>query len=134
MTADQARSKIDKALVGAKDALLKYGEAAGLSPLVAEDMAGAVGQQMRRAADIYAKPAKEPEYTPGWGKPTDSARKFHYFTPRPLTDGGMARSLCGSYGFFYQRGLLEPETTPSPDDCKECRKRLAKQKAEEAAP
>jgi hypothetical protein len=132
MTRDQARAKIDKALVGAKDALLKYGEAAGLSHLVAEDMAGAVGRQMRRAADIYAKPAKAPEFPPGWGKPTANARKFHYFEPRPETDGGMARSLCMGYGYFYTRGPLEAETTPSVDDCKECRKRLAKQKEEKA--
>lgn len=75
---------------------------------------------------------KKREYTPGWGKPTDSARKFHYFEPRPGSDGGMARSLCMSYGFFYERGPLEPETTPSPDDCKECRRRLEKQTKERA--
>lgn len=51
----------------------------------------------------------------GWGYPTSTATKAHYF-------GADGRSLCGRYGSF---GIdTEPETGPTPNDCTPCRRRL----------
>lgn len=51
----------------------------------------------------------------GWGYPTATARKPHYFR-----DG---RSLCGKYGCF---GVpLTPDNgRAQPDDCSACTKKL----------
>ena len=54
----------------------------------------------------------------GWGAPGCS-KKYHYFT----ADG---RSLCMKIGFY--RGEREQGNDDSPDNCAECRKRLARSK------
>lgn len=50
----------------------------------------------------------------GWGFPLNS-RKAHYFVD--------TFSLCRKMGFY--RGDLEQGNNNSPDNCAECRKRLA---------
>jgi hypothetical protein len=52
----------------------------------------------------------------GWGLP-NGAKKWHYFTCK-------GRSLCGGYGFYA--GDTELGNDNSPDNCAECKKRLAK--------
>ena len=60
--------------------------------------------------------------TEGWECPTFlNSRKFHFFRE--------GRSLCGKYGIFYAlsdkvEGL---NAATSPDDCKECRRRVNKE-------
>jgi hypothetical protein len=56
----------------------------------------------------------------GWGWPGLS-RKAHYFVG--------SRSLCGRW-MYTGRRLAGPEAKPSPDDCKECGRRLAKTRGE----
>ncbi len=53
------------------------------------------------------------ELTVGW---SDTGRKWHYFD-----EGG--RSLCGKWGF--NRMPRQQGTNDSPDNCAECRRRLA---------
>lgn len=57
----------------------------------------------------------------GWGKPTPTARKYHYF------DG--FRSLCGKYGWLGPREMLENEYHDHPENCKECQRKQADQEA-----
>lgn len=52
----------------------------------------------------------------GWGFPSNS-KKAHYFL------NGDRRSLCLKWAFF---GTLETGNNNSPDNCSECKKRLAK--------
>ncbi len=56
----------------------------------------------------------------GWGWPMKS-RKAHYFV-----DG---RSLCGGWPYRGEPILSGPESTP--DDCKECTRRLAKRRQDQ---
>jgi hypothetical protein len=58
---------------------------------------------------------------PGWFWPTNS-RKAHYF----VADH---RSLCGKW-LLMGGNEFEPDTAPSPDDCKACRAELTKRQAE----
>lgn len=51
----------------------------------------------------------------GWGYPTSTARKVHYFR------GG--RSLCGKYGAFMVE-LQADNGRPGPDDCVACTRKL----------
>lgn len=57
----------------------------------------------------------------GWGNPLTS-KKWHYFS--------QGRSLCGRWAFW---GELIIGHDDSPDNCTACKKRLAKEKATEAA-
>ena len=61
------------------------------------------------------------EIKEGWGFPSQS-RKWHYFTN--------GRSLCGKFGWF-DKDHLEDGNDNSPDNCKECKRRLEKRKAKE---
>jgi hypothetical protein len=60
----------------------------------------------------------------GWGRPTPTARKFHYF------DG--FRSLCGNYGWLGPADMLEEGKDIHPENCKACQKKLAERHAKEA--
>lgn len=53
----------------------------------------------------------------GWTNFHGQSRKWHWIGP----DG---RSLCGKWGMFIEHDL-DPKTTPSPDNCAGCWKRLA---------
>lgn len=61
--------------------------------------------------------AEHPTY--GWWFPPGS-RKAHY---KP--EGG-DRSLCRHWGFFGAppAGIFEADSGPSPDDCKQCRRKM----------
>lgn len=50
----------------------------------------------------------------GWGKPTPTARKYHYF------DG--FRSLCGGYGWIGSREELEEGGDIHPENCVSCQR------------
>ena len=54
--------------------------------------------------------------TEGWGRPY-KARKWHYFRER--------RSLCGRW--LFSGTDLEQGTDEHPDNCKVCRRELAKE-------
>lgn len=56
----------------------------------------------------------------GWGKPTPTARRFHYF------DG--FRSLCGGYGWLGPRDELEEGCDVHPENCASCQRKRAQQK------
>ena len=60
-----------------------------------------------------------PDRTEGWGFP-GLARKAHYFVD--------SMSLCRRWG-LYQGLLSADDGRPSPDDCVECRRELAKRSA-----
>ncbi|KNC93629.1 hypothetical protein [Trabulsiella odontotermitis] len=51
----------------------------------------------------------------GWARPVN-ASKHHYFKEDEVT------SICGRWMLFSD--IREPDTFESPDDCKECRKRV----------
>lgn len=59
----------------------------------------------------------------GWGFPAQS-RKAHYFVIKAGDSVGM--SLCGRWGFYG--GATEQGKDDSPDNCAECKRRLAKRK------
>jgi len=59
------------------------------------------------------------EYPEGWGWPMLS-RKAHYFVD--------SRALCGHWLFF---GKLNLGMDLSPDNCKDCRRRLEKRRAKQ---
>jgi hypothetical protein len=54
----------------------------------------------------------------GWGYPTSTARKAHYFPE------GQVRSLCGKYGRFLPVDIEPDSGIKSPDDCAPCRRKL----------
>jgi hypothetical protein len=58
----------------------------------------------------------------GWGVIRPGDRKAHYYRD--------AFSLCGRVGFYT--GPLEPDEKPSPDDHKECRRILEREKTKTA--
>lgn len=58
----------------------------------------------------------------GWGKPTPTARKFHYF------DGFL--SLCGAYGWLGTREELEEGGDVHPENCAACQRKRAQQKSD----
>jgi len=59
----------------------------------------------------------------GWGWPFNS-RKAHYFVPEEPQDK-IKRSLCGQWLYG---GQLEQGNDESPDNCKECIRRLEKRR------
>lgn len=61
--------------------------------------------------------SNEQQQTPqnGWGKPTATSRKYHYF------DG--FRSLCGKYGWIGSRDLLHDEFDDHRENCVACKQR-----------
>ena len=61
--------------------------------------------------------------TEGWGVIRPGDRKAHYYR-------GM-ESLCRRVGFY--RDHLEPDDSPSRDDCAACRKVLTREAAKAAA-
>lgn len=60
----------------------------------------------------------------GWGKPTATARKYHYF-------GDDFRSLCGNYGWLGSRDELEDEYDDHSENCASCKRKRLAQKAKE---
>jgi hypothetical protein len=64
----------------------------------------------------------------GWTDFHGQSRKFHYI---PADD---ARALCGKWGLSpfvadaREQANLQPDTGPSPDDCKACRRKFDKSK------
>lgn len=62
---------------------------------------------------------------PGWWNPTPFSNRrrvvFHY-------DTESGRTLCGKWAYLG-RGTVEEGQDEHPDNCAECRKRLAKEKA-----
>jgi hypothetical protein len=64
--------------------------------------------------------AEKPE---GWGVIRPGDRKAHYY--RDMF------SLCGRVGFY--NGKLDPDDSPSPDDCAACRKARTREVAKKEA-
>jgi hypothetical protein len=58
----------------------------------------------------------------GWGLIRPGDRKAHYYRD--------AESLCRRVGFYFSQ--LEPDTSPSRDDCAACRKVLTREAARTA--
>jgi len=63
------------------------------------------------------------EATAGWAMPSN-AHKYHYFT-----DAAGRRSLCRQWRFF---GVLDSHDLSHDDNCKDCERRRALQRATEA--
>lgn len=59
----------------------------------------------------------------GWGFPAAS-KKAHYFVIK--AGNALGESLCGKWGFWG--GETEQGNDNSPDNCAECKKRLAKRR------